>query len=200
MKIECTIKRPNGTVVPVGSSTYHFRPERPDVSGMNLAPHVCNVEDPAHVKAFLSAEGYEVFVDDVADAETATVGTVQFATDTAPAATAPPLASSTAPIAPQPAAQSGADSGETTDNPNPPLAQQSTETVAAEVTETDATASSTDGTDPGETDSTSQAGPVDLEDMTDDELRERHQLVLGRAPHHRAKRETMIAAIESAPL
>ena len=37
--------------------------------------------------------------------------------------------------------------------------------------------------------------PVALEDLDDDKLRERYELVLGEKPHHAAKRETLIQKI-----
>lgn len=60
MKIECTIKRPNGSRVELGKNLYHFKP----LTDEHEAPHVCNVENPEHIKALLKVKCY-VAVDKV---------------------------------------------------------------------------------------------------------------------------------------
>ncbi|MDP0928508.1 hypothetical protein Q0601_15080 [Paracoccus onubensis] len=54
MKIECLRRRPKGTVVTIGTETYHFRPEN-----SSDGPHVADVTIKAHVTRFLEIkEGY----------------------------------------------------------------------------------------------------------------------------------------------
>lgn len=47
MKLVCKLIRPNGTVVTLGTNSYHFKP---DESGL----HVCEVTDTSHIKALLN--------------------------------------------------------------------------------------------------------------------------------------------------
>lgn len=55
MKIECLRRRPNGTVVTIGTETYHFKPEEEGKDG----PHVAPVTIKAHLARFLDIkEGY----------------------------------------------------------------------------------------------------------------------------------------------
>ena len=55
MKIECLRRRPNGTVVTIGTETYHFKPEEEGKDG----PHVADVTIKAHLARFLDIkEGY----------------------------------------------------------------------------------------------------------------------------------------------
>ena len=58
MKIESILKRPNGTVVTLGETDYHFKPEAGGA-------HVAHVEDNAHIQTFLGIpEGYRIADDD----------------------------------------------------------------------------------------------------------------------------------------
>lgn len=53
MKIECKIKRKGGSKITFGPSVvYHFKPE----SGNHDDPHVCEVDNAAHIRRLLSIE------------------------------------------------------------------------------------------------------------------------------------------------
>lgn len=53
MKIECVLRRPEGTAVNVGGIDYRFEP---DASGR----HVADVEDSDHARTFASIQGYRI--------------------------------------------------------------------------------------------------------------------------------------------
>lgn len=55
MKIECILRRAGGTMIDLGGSRYHFKPEPSDEAG----PHIADVSDPVHAKQLLAIkEGY----------------------------------------------------------------------------------------------------------------------------------------------
>lgn len=55
MKIECIIRRDNGTTVTMGDKTYHFAPSANDER------HIADVFDKAHAARFLSiTEGFAI--------------------------------------------------------------------------------------------------------------------------------------------
>ena len=53
----------------------------------------------------------------------------------------------------------------------------------------------TEGGESGEREPTIDEARADLEEMSDEALAEEHKEVVGKAPHHKAKRETIIDAI-----
>lgn len=56
MLIVSKIERQGGTSVTIGESTYHFTPGKPG------GKHVCEVEEPRHIRRLLSiTEGFEAF-------------------------------------------------------------------------------------------------------------------------------------------
>ena len=55
MKIECVLKRQNGTVAEIDGINYHFAPQ---VDGA----HVAVIEEVAHIERFLAIpEGYRIY-------------------------------------------------------------------------------------------------------------------------------------------
>lgn len=67
MKIECLLKRDGGSIVTLGSKSYHFAPD-------DAGRHVADVETEAHVERLLSiTEGYRLVSGEAAKAPPATV-------------------------------------------------------------------------------------------------------------------------------
>lgn len=55
MKIECLLKRENGTVAEIDGVEYHFAPQAD-------GSHVAEIEETAHIERFLAMpEGYRIF-------------------------------------------------------------------------------------------------------------------------------------------
>lgn len=176
MKIECILKRPGGTMVRLGSTAYHFKPDE-------LDRHVAAVDDQDHQKAFLSiTEGYRsldplpprpVSLDEALAALRAQIP------DADPAHLAQIITGGITPavnpVAPRAAAQT-------------PVEQEVSNADEAEA-EPEAEDDEKGGEDEAED---------DLEAMSDDDLRAEFETWLGRKPHHNMLRENMIAQIRTA--
>lgn len=70
MKIECLLKRDGGSIVTLGSKSYHFAPD-------DAGRHVADVETEAHVERLLSiTEGYRLVVGEATKATNPTPASV----------------------------------------------------------------------------------------------------------------------------
>ena len=70
MKIECLLKRDGGSIVTLGSKSYHFAPD-------DAGRHVADVEAEAHVERLLSiTEGYRLVAGEAANPPKQTPATV----------------------------------------------------------------------------------------------------------------------------
>lgn len=70
MKIECLLKRDGGSIVTLGSKSYHFAPD-------DAGRHVADVETEAHVERLLSiTEGYRLVAGEAANPAKQTPATV----------------------------------------------------------------------------------------------------------------------------
>lgn len=175
MKIECLRKRPKGSVVTIGTETYHFKPEVDGTDG----PHVADVTIKAHINRFLEIkEGYRRLPGEkpVKTDETGTVGT----TSTNPG-------------------QGTDNAGDqqtgtkiTDGNPNPDT--DAPQPIAGAATPPQGETGNGEGqNDPGTSES-----PYLLEGTSDEDLRAIFEKEVGRKPSPKAGRDTMIAQIKAA--